>query len=85
VQATSFNLRLKVPMLVGAVQTALYSILLLVYFPWSRLNTVAARIATGGGLLFGTGLLLSVYRDRLLALLERIKRHEGVFRILSWR
>jgi hypothetical protein len=39
----------------------------------------------GGGLFFGIGLLLSVYRDRLLTLPERFKRREGVFRVLSWR
>jgi hypothetical protein len=34
---------------------------------------------------FGAGLLLSLYRDRLLALPEWIKRREGVFRVLTWR
>jgi hypothetical protein len=29
--------------------------------------------------------VLSVYRERLLALPDRIKRHEGVFRVLGWR
>ena len=36
-------------------------------------------------LLFATGLFLSVYRDRLLALPDQIKRREGIFKILSWR
>ena len=31
------------------------------------------------------GLFLSVYRDRLLALPDKIKRREGLFKILSWR
>jgi hypothetical protein len=39
----------------------------------------------GGGVIFGAGLLLSVYRDRLLALPEQVKRRQGVFRVLNWR
>ena len=39
----------------------------------------------GGGTVFLVGLVLSVCRDRLLALPEKIKRREGIFRLLSWR
>jgi hypothetical protein len=39
----------------------------------------------GGGTIFLIGLLLSVYRDRLLALPEKFKRREGIFQVLSWR
>jgi hypothetical protein len=35
--------------------------------------------------IFPTGLLLSIYRDRLLALPEKVKRREGIFRVLGWR
>ena len=38
-----------------------------------------------GGLVFALGVGLSVYRDRLLKLPERISNREGVFRILNWR
>jgi hypothetical protein len=39
----------------------------------------------GGGVIFGTGVLLSIYRDRLLTLPDQVKRREGIFRILTWR
>ena len=42
-------------------------------------------LTAGGGLLFAIGLGLSLYRDRLLALPDKIKRREGIFKILSWR
>ena len=58
---------------------------LVVRLPWSRLNTLAIFITVGGGLLFVTALLLSIYRDRLLTLPERIKQREGLFRVLNWR
>ncbi|MSQ95587.1 MAG: hypothetical protein EXR98_13650 [Gemmataceae bacterium] len=42
-------------------------------------------IFIGGLTLFSTGLFLSIYRDRLLALPDKIKRREGIFRIFDWR
>ena len=39
----------------------------------------------GGSVIFGLGVALSVYRDRLLTLPERIKERQGVFRVLTWR
>lgn len=82
---TGLIFELKSTTLTGAVLTALYFLLLLIFVPWSRLNTVALSITVGGGLLFATGLFLSVYRDRLLSLPDRVKRHEGIFRIINWR
>jgi hypothetical protein len=82
---TGFLFQLKSTTLTGAVLTVLYFVTLLIFVPWSRLNYVAAFIMLGGGTLFGSGLLLSVYRDRLLTLPERIKQRQGVFRVLGWR
>lgn len=50
-----------------------------------RLQTTGMILAISGGALFAGGILLSIYRDRLLALPEKIKRREGLFRILNWR
>jgi len=82
---TGFLFQLKSTTLVGSALTALYFVTLLVYVPWSRLNAVAVFIAVSGGILFGVGVFLSIYRDRLLALPDRIKHREGIFRVLSWR
>jgi hypothetical protein len=84
---TGFTLRLRSTTLAGAAQLLLYVVTLLIYLPWSAwvANRAAALLMAGGGAVFAVGLLLSVYRDRLLALPERIKRREGVFRVLSWR
>jgi hypothetical protein len=46
---------------------------------------VGVYIAIGGALIFGIGIALSVYREKLLALPERIAKREGVFRMLNWR
>jgi hypothetical protein len=84
--ATGFMFQIKSTTLTGAFLSVLYlvSLVLFLRVP-EKLQTTAVYIMVGGGLFFGVGLLLSLYRDRLLALPERIKRREGVFRVLTWR
>ena len=83
--ATGILFQLKSTTMVGGGMTALYFATLLLFIPWGRLNAVALAITIGGGFIFGTGLILAFFRDRLLALPERIKQREGVFRIFDWR
>jgi hypothetical protein len=82
---TGVLFQLKSTTLVGGGLTALYFVTLLVMVPWSRLNMVAIAITSGGAFIFCTGLALSLYRDRLMALPGKIKAREGIFRILDWR
>ncbi len=83
--ATGILFQLKSTTMVGSAMTALYFITLLLFIPWGRLNAVALAITIGGGTIFGFGLILAFFRDRLLALPERIKQREGVFRVFNWR
>jgi hypothetical protein len=46
---------------------------------------IAVFLAADGAEIFVTGSLLSIYRERLLALPEKVKPREGVFRVLGWR
>ena len=46
---------------------------------------VGVYLTVGGGLIFALGVGLSMYREKLLELPERISNREGVFRILNWR
>jgi hypothetical protein len=69
----------------GAGAFVLYLMVLfgqLVYRPQVALG---AYLAIGGGLVFLAGVVLSIYRDRLLALPGKIANREGVFRIIDWR
>ena len=50
-----------------------------------QLQTAAVYMMIGGGAFFGTAVLLSVYRDRLMEIPERARKGEGVFRVLKWR
>jgi hypothetical protein len=84
--ASGFMFQIKSTTLTGAFLSVLYlvSLVLFLRLP-EKLQTTAVYIMVGGGVFFTLGLLLSLYRDRLLALPERIKRREGVFRVLTWR
>jgi hypothetical protein len=84
--ATGFIFQIRSTTVTGAVLLALWLVTLVLYVHLPReLQTWAVYLMIGGGLFFGTGLLLSLYRDRLLTLPDRIKRREGIYRVLSWR
>jgi hypothetical protein len=84
--ASGYMFQIKSTTLAGATLTVTYlvSLVLFIRLP-QQLQTTAVYLMIGGGVFFAAGLLLSLYRDRLLHLPERIKRREGVFRVLSWR
>jgi hypothetical protein len=84
--ATGFMFRLRSTTLTGIAMMAIYLATLLLYINMlENVQTAAIWMTIGGGVIFITGLMLSIYRDRLLALPDMMKRREGLFRILSWR
>lgn len=44
-----------------------------------------AKGKTGGGLVFASGIALSVFREKLLVLPDQIAHRKGVFSMLNWR
>jgi hypothetical protein len=84
--ATGFMFRLRSTTLMGFALMAIYLLTLLLYINMlENVQTAAIWMTIGGGVIFVTGLILSIYRDRLLALPDLMKRREGGFRVLSWR
>jgi hypothetical protein len=79
--------RIKATTLIGSVAMLFYIMMVIVYMHRFIDDTylIGIYLTLGGALLFGTGLFLSMYRDRLLALPDRIRRREGLFRIFDWR
>ena len=65
---------------------AIYLVTLVLYINMMKnMQTAAIWMTIGGGVIFGTGILLSVYRDRLLTLPDQVKRRKGIFKVLGWR
>ncbi|MEM1061132.1 MAG: hypothetical protein AAGJ97_02265 [Planctomycetota bacterium] len=78
--------RIRVTTFAGASMTAVYVLTLVCYLDVpDRLQNVATYLIAGGAVLFGGGITLSVYRERLLAIPGRLKNREGLFGILEWR
>jgi hypothetical protein len=82
---SGFLCRLRATTLVGGGLLVIHLAMLLAFVGMQAQLAVGAYLAIGGAGLFGLGVLLSVYRDRLLALPKQIKQHEGVFKVLAWR
>ena len=84
--ASGILCRIRWSTLVGGATMGLYvvSLIGLIRLP-EQLQSTAVYMMVGGGLLFGTTVLLSVYRDRLLSLPKRMQEGEGVFQVLKWR
>lgn len=84
--STGVLCRLKSTTLVGSSMLLSYlaSLVVFVHVP-EHLQNVAVYLMLGGGSVFAAAVLLSVYRDRLLAVTEQVKAKKGVFTVLNWR
>jgi hypothetical protein len=82
---TGYSWQLKMPTMIGGLGLGTYLAVLvgtLAYFPNVAMGVY---LAAGGGLLFAAGIVLSIYRERLLELPGKMARREGVFQVLTWR
>lgn len=83
---TGILFRLRTTTIVGAIATLLYVGTLVVYVHLPhQLQGVAVYMMIGGAIFFAVSLLLSIFRDYLLAMPERFRRRRGLFRVLTWR
>jgi hypothetical protein len=82
---TGYSWQLKAPTLLGGLGLGCYLLVLVGMLAVMPNVAMGVYLAVGGGLLFAVGIALSVYRERLLALPEKIKGREGVFQVLNWR
>ena len=83
--ATGLAWRFKATTIIGGGSLLSYLIVLLAAL-LRRPEVTMGAILTGVGVgLFLVGLLLSIYRDYILSLPDKIQRREGPFQILTWR
>ncbi len=70
---------------VGGATLGFYLAVLFGHLAYHPQVAIGVYLAAGGALIFMTGLILSIYRDRLLALPAKIAQREGIFRVIDWR
>jgi hypothetical protein len=68
----------------GTLAAYIMTLVLLIRLP-DQLQTTAIYMMAGGGTFFVIAVLLSIYRDRLLALPQKVKAGEGMFEVFTWR
>ncbi|MGC1275100.1 MAG: hypothetical protein WBC44_15450 [Planctomycetaceae bacterium] len=83
--ATGFAWRFKATTLVGGGALGGYLVVLIASLLRRPEVEMGAYLAVAGTALFLAAVALSIYRDRLLALPDRIAKREGVFQVLDWR
>jgi hypothetical protein len=72
--------------LAGSGVLAAFIISLLTWVRWpEQLQSASVMLMIGGGAFFGVALLMSLYRERLISLPQRIRSGEGVYRVFKWR
>jgi len=82
---TGFSWQIKSTAVFGGSTLALYLLMVVVHLGWRAQAAVGVYLAIGGGLVFAAGIALSVYREKLVELPERIAKREGIFRVIGWR
>ena len=78
--------RIRVTTVSGAalMLTFVGSLVALVRIP-DQLQNASVAMMVGGGIFLGSAILMSIYRDRLVALPAQMREGEGVFQVLKWR
>jgi hypothetical protein len=69
----------------GGAALVLYLVVMVCSLAYHPQVAVGVYMAAGGAVVFAIGIALSVYREKLLQLPDRVAKREGVFRILNWR
>jgi predicted membrane channel-forming protein YqfA (hemolysin III family) len=82
---TGLSWRAKSTTLIGGAVLMLYLVIMIGRLAWHPQIAMGVYLAAGGALVFACGIALSIYRERLLALPERIAKREGIFRVIDWR
>ena len=83
--ATGLGWRFKATTLLGGVGLVGYLVVLLAAVLRRPEVTMGAYLAGIGAALFTIGVLLSIYREYLLSLPDRIAQRKGLFQVLDWR
>jgi len=82
---TGVSWQVKSTTLFGGFGLFVYLCILVASLAYLRQASQGVYLVIGGAVIFSIGVLLSVYRDRLLQLPDKMAKHEGVFKIMNWR
>jgi hypothetical protein len=78
-------LQIRSTTMIGGSTLGVYLAVLFGHLAYHPQVAIGVYIAAGGALIFLTGVVLSIYRERLLALPSQVANREGIFRVIDWR
>jgi hypothetical protein len=82
---TGLSWQVKSTTLIGGGVLMLYLIVMIAHLAYQPQIAVGVYLAVGGALVFACGVGLSIYREKLLQLPEKIAKREGIFSVIGWR
>jgi hypothetical protein len=82
---TGLSWKIKATTLWGGSALTLYLTVLVASLAYRPQVAIGVYMAVGGAIVFAIGIILSIYRDKLLEIPEQVANRTGVFRILNWR
>ena len=82
---TGLSWKIKATTLWGGSALTIYLIVLVVSLTYRPEVAIGVYLAAGSAIVFAIGIVLSIYRDKLLEIPDQVANRTGVFRILNWR
>ena len=82
---TGLSWKIKATTLWGGSALTIYLVVLIVSLAYRPEVAIGIYLAAGGAIVFGIGIVLSIYRDKLLEIPDHVANRTGIFRILNWR
>ena len=82
---TGYSWQIKSTTFFGGSSLVIYLLAIVISLGWQQQVAVGVYLAVGGGLVFALGIVLSIFRDKLVELPDQIAHREGIFRVMNWR
>jgi hypothetical protein len=82
---TGLAWKIRATTLWGGGTLTLYLIVLIASLAYHPQVAVGIYLAAGGAVVFAIGVILSIYRDKLLQIPDQVANRTGIFKILNWR
>lgn len=82
---TGLSWKIKATTLWGGPALSFYLLVLGISLIHRPQVAIGVYMAAGGAVVFAIGIVLSVYREKLLSIPDQVANRQGVFKILNWR
>jgi hypothetical protein len=82
---TGLSWKIKATTLWGGSALTIYLMVSIVSLAYRPEVAIGIYLASGGAIVFAIGIVLSIYRDKLLEIPDQVANQTGIFRILNWR